>query len=156
MDFSDYVAARRPGLVRAVVLMGCSLADAEDIVQAALIKCYRNWHKVQRADVPEGYVYRTVMNTLADAKRRKWNGELPTEDVPEDAIDTDASTGITVRRALATMPHAQREVLVLRYYADLSEREIADILRVAPGTVKSRASRGLATLATLLRSPDAH
>ncbi|MFT4287095.1 SigE family RNA polymerase sigma factor [Nocardioides sp.] len=154
MEFSDYVAARRTALVRTVVLLGCPRPDAEDIVQTALLKCYRHWRRVQRADRPEAYVHRVLVNTLTDARARRWHGELPTETLPDSGHEPDLSTGLAVRRVLATMDRAQREVLVLRYYADLSEREIADILRIAPGTVKSRAARGLAALAADLRSPD--
>lgn len=156
MDFSEFVAARRPALVRSVTLMGCPLPEAEDVVQTALLKCYRQWRRIQRAQAPEAYVYRVVVTTLTDARTRRWNGEVPTEELPETSHDVDATTGIAVRRALASMPVPQREVIVLRYYADLSEREIADILRIPPGTVKSRATRGLAALSALLRSPDAH
>ncbi|WGX95379.1 SigE family RNA polymerase sigma factor [Nocardioides sp. L-11A] len=156
MEFAEFVVTRRPALVRAVVLMGSPLADAEDIVQSALTTCYRHWTKVRRAGSPEAYVYRILVNTRASTWRRKWRGELPTDDLPDGITDPDLTTGIAVRQALAAMPAAQREVLVLRYYADLTEREIADVLRIAPGTVKSRAARGLAALATTLRSPDAH
>ncbi|WP_436699938.1 SigE family RNA polymerase sigma factor [Nocardioides sp. BYT-33-1] len=156
MEFAEFVATRRPALVRAVVLMGSPLADAEDIVQSALTTCYRHWAKVARAASPEAYVYRILVNTRTSAWRRRWRGELPSDDLPEGVTDADLTTGIAVREALASMPAAQREVLVLRYYADLSEREIAEILRIPPGTVKSRAARGLAALATTLRSPDAH
>ncbi len=156
MEFDEYVAARRTALVRAVVLMGSPLADAEDIVQIALTKCYRHWSKVQRASSPDAYVYRILVTTRASAWRRRWRGELPTEELPDEAVEADLTTGIAVRQALAAMPAVQRDVLVLRYYADLPEREIADILRIAPGTVKSRAARGLVALATMLRSPDAH
>ncbi|QLQ10310.1 MAG: SigE family RNA polymerase sigma factor [Nocardioidaceae bacterium] len=157
MEFSEYVAARRPALVRTVVLLGCPQPDAEDVVQTALTKCLRHWRRVQRADRPEAYVHRVLVNTLADARKRRWNGELPTQTLPDAGHEADVTTGIAVRQALAAMDSGQREVLVLRYYADLSEREIADLLGIAPGTVKSRASRGLATLSanlTNLRSPD--
>lgn len=156
MEFSEYVAARRTALVRSIVLLGCPQPDAEDIVQAALLKAYRHWRKVQRADRPESYVYKILLTTLADVRARAWNAETPTETLPEGATEADLSVGLTVRRALAAMPTEQRHVLVLRYYADLTEREIADLLAIAPGTVKSRAARGLAALATQLRSPDAH
>lgn len=156
MDFTDYVAARRTALVRSTVLLGCPQPDAEDIVQTALLKCFRHWRKVQRADRPEAYVYRVLLTTLTDARSRRWTGELPTAELPEGIVDADPSVGVAVRRALAGMPTEQRHVLVLRYYADLTEREIADLLDIAPGTVKSRAARGLAALATELRSPDAH
>ena len=148
MDFDEYVAARRPTLVRTAVLLGCPESDAEDVVQTALLRCYRSWRRVVRARQPEAYVYRVLVNALHDARARRWNGELPTERIPDHpAADTDLNTGLAVRRALAAMSTEHREVLVLRYYADLSERETADVLGIPPGTAKSRTARALAALA---------
>lgn len=156
MDFTEYVAARRTRLVRTTVLLGCPPADAEDVVQSALLRCYRAWDKVTRADNPDGYVHRVLVNVLHDARSRRWNGEVPTEQLPDAAEHADTTTGIAVRRALAGMSREHREVLVLRFYADLSERDTALALGVAPGTVKSRTSRALAALSPLVGSPDAH
>jgi RNA polymerase sigma-70 factor (sigma-E family) len=148
MDFSEYVAARRTALVRAAVLLGCPQPDAEDVVQSALLRCYRSWRRVQRADNPEAYIYRVLVNTLAGARGRRWVGEVPAERLPEPPPDHgDLTTGLAVRHALDAMTREHREVLVLRYYADLSEREIADTLGIPPGTVKSRTARALAALA---------
>lgn len=155
MDFSTYVAQRRPRLVRTAVLLGCPSADAEDIVQSALLKCYRSWRKVVRADHPDAYVHRILVTTLYDARNRRWNGELPTEELPELAgADPEWAEGIAVRRALGVMSPGHREVLVLRYFADLSERDTALALGVAPGTVKSRTSRALAALAPLVAAEE--
>jgi RNA polymerase sigma-70 factor (sigma-E family) len=158
VDFAEYVAARRTALVRAVVLLGCPVSDAEDVVQTALLKCHRSWRRVQRAEHAEAYVFRVVVNTYRDARSRRWTGEVPTDDLPEASAEIDTVTGLEVRRALATLSHGQREVLVLRYFADLSEAETARVLGVAPGTVKSRASRAIASLSVHpgLRSLDAH
>lgn len=157
MDFDEYVAARRARLVRTAVLLGCPQADAEDVVQIALLKCYRSWQKVNRADRPDAYVHRVLVNTFADARARRWNGELPTDELPESAVaDTDWVAGIAVRRALAAMNPHQREVLVLRFYADLSERDTAAVLGIPPGTVKSRISRALKALTPLVGSTDDH
>jgi RNA polymerase sigma-70 factor (sigma-E family) len=163
MEFAEYVEARRTGLVRAVVLLGCPLADAEDIVQTALLRAYRHWRKVERASQPDAYVYAIVLNTLRDARRRRWNGELPTADLPEIPIEQDATIGLAVRRALAGLSEDHRAVLVLRYYAGLSEQETARALRIAPGTVKSRTSRAIAALSADPNlaeeaddAPDAH
>jgi RNA polymerase sigma-70 factor (sigma-E family) len=148
MEFSEYVAARRTGLVRAAVLMGCPPPDAEDVVQAALLRCFRAWRKVERADNPDAYVYRVLVNTLASSRSRRWTGELPTERLPEPPPEAvDLTTGLAVRRALEAMSREHREVLVLRYFADLSERETAEALSIPPGTVKSRTARALAALA---------
>lgn len=157
MDFSAYVADRRTRLVRTAVLLGCPRADAEDVVQAALLKCYRSWRRVSRADHPDAYVHRVLVTTLADFRARRWHGELPTAELPEpDPADDSAwASGIAVRRSLAQMSAEHREVLVLRFFADLSERDTAAALGLAPGTVKSRTSRALKALAPLVEAPDA-
>ena len=149
MEFSEYVAARRATLVRSAVLLGCPSADAEDLVQTALLKAYRSWSRVARADHPDAYVYRILVNALHDQRARRWHGERPTAEVPEPEpfAGADPTTGLAVRRALAAMSKEHREVLVLRYYADLSEADIARALDIAPGTVKSRAARALVLLA---------
>ena len=147
MEFDEFVAARRTALVRSVVLLGCPESDVEDVVQTTLLRCFRHWRRVQRADRPDAYIYRVLVNTLRDAHARRWRGETPTADLPEAAIDPDHATGLAVRAALAQMPREQREVLVLRYYADLSESDIASVLGVAPGRVKSGAARALTALA---------
>ncbi|WP_435746178.1 SigE family RNA polymerase sigma factor [Nocardioides sp. SYSU DS0663] len=148
MDFDEYVAARRVALVRAAVLLGCPIVDAEDLVQTALLKCYRSWRKVQRADRPEAYVHRILVNTWRDARARRWHGEVPTDELPEPALpDADLAGGATVRAALAGMSVEHREVLVLRYWADLSEADTASALGLPAGTVKSRTARALAALA---------
>lgn len=156
MDFTTYVAERRARLVRTTVLLGCPRADAEDVVQAALLKCYRSWRRVARADHPDAYVHRVLVTTLADVRARRWNGELPTEALPDHPTNTDAETwagGVAVRRALADLSLEHREVLVLRFFADLSERDTAAALGIAAGTVKSRTSRALAALAPLVEAP---
>lgn len=146
MDFEEYVAARRPRLVRTVVLLGCPERDSEDIVQSALAKCLRSWRRVSRADNPDAYVNRVLVNTLRDARARRWNGEFPTETLPEDTADPIDLEGLVVRRALGTLSAEHREVLVLRFFADLSERQTAEAIHVAPGTVKSRTARAIAAL----------
>lgn len=147
MEFHEYVAARRTSLLRSAVLLGCPEADAEDLVQTTLLKAFRSWRRVSRADRPEAYVYRILVNALHDARGRRWRGERPTAELPDPGLEVDLTTGLAVRRALAAMSKEHREVLVLRYYADLSEADIAHALGIAPGTVKSRAARGLEALA---------
>lgn len=146
VDFEAYVASRRPALVRSAVLLGCTVDDAEDLVQVALTRCFRHWRKVSAADRPDAYVYRVLVNALRDRRARRWNDELATERLPETSIEVDPTSGLAVRAALAALSKAHREVLVLRFYADLSERDTARVLGVAPGTVKSRSARALAAL----------
>ncbi|GAB2640809.1 SigE family RNA polymerase sigma factor [Kribbella swartbergensis] len=159
-DFSEYVAARWPGLVRSAVLLGCSHAEAEDLVQSALERCLLKWGKVQAAEDRDAYVHRVLINTFVSGRRRRWTGEKPTATVPEYA-DTDQTAGVdhtagvddtdAIMRALDRLPTDQRTAVVLRYYAHLSEQQMAAVLDVAAGTVKSRLSRAVKALA---QDPD--
>jgi RNA polymerase sigma-70 factor (sigma-E family) len=146
VDFDAYVVRSRPGLVRSAVLLGCAIDDAEDLVQVTLTRCYRHWRKVAAADRPDAYVFRILVNVLRDRQARRWNDELPTERLPETAVDADPTSGLAVRAALAGLSKEHRDVLVLRYYSDLSERETAKVLGIPAGTVKSRTARALAAL----------
>jgi RNA polymerase sigma-70 factor (sigma-E family) len=150
-DFSQYAGAYWPILLRSAVLLGCSLHEAEDLVQVTLLRCFVSWGKVTRAVDRDAYVYRILVNCHRDSRRRRWWGEKPSADVPEavqdagtDRVDaTDA-----VDRALSGLSQAHRDVVVLRFYAHLGERQIADVLKIPPGTVKSRLSRALQHLSS--------
>ncbi len=148
-EFGEYVAARWPRLVRAAVLLGCTPHEAEDVVQTALTRCLVKWSKVSRADDRDAYVHRILVNTFIDSRRRMWRHEVPTEQLPEAALP-DAATAtidaVGLDRALAALGKDQRIAIVLRYYLDLTEAQMATVLGVAPGTVKSRVSRALTAL----------
>ena len=150
--FSEYAAVRWRRLVRAGVLLGCDLPEAEDLAQQTLLRCYLKWHQVVRADDRDAYVARVQLNLLRQSRRRRWWGERP-GDLPElpdlpAAGETDrVDDADAVSRALAKLPEAQRQAIVLRYYLHLSEQQIAAAAGVAPGTVKSRLSRAMTTLA---------
>ena len=153
MDITAFVAARRPELVRAAVLMGARQSDAEDLVQITLMKCHKNWHKVSAAAEPLAYVYGILINSLRTAKSRRSGSEIPVDDlelIDADAISMsmdDLHAGLAVRAALHAQSRQHREVIVLRYYVDLSEQQTADVLGIPSGTVKSRTARALAALA---------
>lgn len=150
-DFSAFAGARWGALVRSAIVLGCTLDEAHDLAQTTLLKCFTGWRKVQRADDRDAYVYRILLNSYRDSRRRRWWGERPTEVLPEDGgPDVTAQVDATdaVRRALGDLSKVNREVVVLRYYAHLSEQQAAEILGVPPGTVKSRLSRALTQLAT--------
>jgi RNA polymerase sigma-70 factor (sigma-E family) len=150
-DYLGFVVARYRTLVRAAVLVGCRPQDAEDAVQDALVRCYVAWPRVNAADDRDAYVYRILVNSIFRGWRRRWRGERPSSEMPEPDPAEDVATGVSlthpVRVALARLGREQREVLVLRYFADLSEAQIAQVLDIAPGTVKSRAARAIAALA---------
>ena len=149
-DFSAYVTARWTTLVRSAVFLGCSLEEAQDLVQTTLMKSYVAWAKVSRADDRDGYVYRVLLNALRDSRRRRWWGERPTEVLPESHTQdatTDVDVADAVHRALDSLDPAFRDVVVLRYFANLGEQQTATALRIPVGTVKSRLSRALRQLA---------
>lgn len=149
-DFSEFVAARWAGLVRSAVLLGCSLPEAEDLVQTALERCLLKWEKVRVAEDRNAYVHRVLINQFISARRRRWTGERPAAVLPEQG-GLDQTIGVddsdAVMRALDRLTREQRAAVVLRYYAHLSEQQMASVLGVASGTVKSRLARALKTLA---------
>ncbi len=149
-EFAEYARDNWGTLVRAAVFLGCSVSEAEDLTQTTLVRCYTSWDRVSNADNREAYVYRMLRNCLRDSKRRRWWGERPTEHVP-DAASPDRThqvdTADAVHRALDGLSRINREVVVLRYFVQLTEQQTADVLEVPAGTVKSRLSRALAQLA---------
>lgn len=148
-EFDEFVRTRYDRLCRTAYLLCGDWQHAEDLVQTALAKAYVA-HRRGRVDSLEPYVHRTLVTTRASFWRRRWHGEVATATLPDTATTTDAYDAADRRAqvlaALATLPRTQRDVLVLRYFADCSEADTARALGCSPGTVKSRASRALATL----------
>ncbi len=149
--FEEFVAARRRALLRTAYLLTGSHADAEDLVQTALVKTVPQWKRI--ADRPEPFVRQVLAReSVSRWRRRRWR-EAPTDDVPEPpGTGPDLAERETLRQALAALAPRQRAVIVLRYYEDLTEKETASVLDIAVGTVKSQARDALARLRTLL--PD--
>ena len=149
-DYAAYVSARWVSLVRSAVLLGCPYQEAEDIVQTALIRCYRSWDRVAKASDPDAYVYKVLVNCLAKSRKRRWSGEEPTADLP-DSVAPDNTAGVALNHALSAalgrLSPQHRAVLVLRYAADMSEQQVAEALGIPVGTVKSRLSRAIAACA---------
>ncbi|MFC4063188.1 SigE family RNA polymerase sigma factor [Planomonospora corallina] len=146
-DFERYVEQRSARLLRTAYLLCRDWGTAEDLLQTALAKAWFAWRRV--GENPDPYVYRILANTHATWWRRKWRGEVPTETLPEEAgRDPAAELGVRdeVRTVLAALPRRQRAVLVLRYFADLPDAEIAGILGCSVATVRSQAARALAKL----------
>jgi RNA polymerase sigma-70 factor (sigma-E family) len=148
-SFEEFVTARRPALLRTAYLLTGSHHDAEDLVQTALLKVVPKWRKI--ADNPEPYV-RMVLSreSISRWRRRRWR-ELTTDAVPDTAAaDVPAAGDEQLRRGLLALSPRQRAVIVLRYYEDLTERQTAERLGIALGTVKSHARDGLARLRELV------
>lgn len=148
-EFAAYMGARQPALLRTAYLLTGDLAGAEDLLQQALAKLYLSWDKVREREALDGYVRRIMVNEHTSLWRRAWKRrERSTDEVPETgAADAyDDGTRDQLWAFVQTLPPRQRAVIVLRYYEDLSEAEIARTLGVSVGTVKSQASRALAAL----------
>lgn len=145
--FEEYVATRGRALWRSAWLLTGDAQRAEDLVQTALVKCWRRWDKIAADGAVDGYVRRTLVTTFIDWRRRRWTGEVRTADLPDDwSADADLSARHDVLSALALLPRGQRAVIVLRFYDDLTEAQTAEALGVSVGTVKSQTARALSTL----------
>lgn len=148
--FNEFVVARSTRLLRTAYLLTQDWALAEDLVQAALVKAWSAWLRIEGD--PEAYVRRILVNTHASWWRRRWRSELPSDVLPEPPPTGDGDPHGRLHErdqlwsALHRLPVRQRTVLVLRYFEDLSETEIADVMGCSLGTVKSQASRALAKL----------
>ncbi|QBX54946.1 SigE family RNA polymerase sigma factor [Nocardioides seonyuensis] len=156
-DFVAYVDARGATLLRiARLLTAGDRHAAEDLVQTTLEKAYVAWPRIKRHDTQDAYVRSIMTRSAIDrTRRRQRRGEVLTDTVPESAHAPDGpEERDAVWSVLAALSARQRAVLVLRYYEDLSEAQIADALGCSPGTVKAHASRGVALMRELLADPS--
>jgi RNA polymerase sigma-70 factor (sigma-E family) len=143
------------GLVRLAVLLVRDQGTAEDVVQDAFVALHRRWDRLEDRDLALAYLRTCVVNGSRSVLRhRSVVARHPASPAP-DAPGADTGVLATEQRrvvldALAALPRRQREVLALRYYLDLPERGIAELLGISQGAVKSHASRGAARLRQLL------
>ncbi|MFE5026912.1 SigE family RNA polymerase sigma factor [Streptomyces sp. NPDC056656] len=148
--FTAYVQERRASLYATAYHLTGDRFEAEDLLQSALFSTYRAWDRISDKAAVGGYLRRTMTNLHISAWRRRKLNEYPTEELPETAGDTDAMRGTELRavlwQALARLPELQRTMLVLRYYEGRTDPEIADILDISVGTVKSSIWRSLRRL----------
>jgi RNA polymerase sigma-70 factor (sigma-E family) len=151
LGFGEYVATRSRALLRTAYLLTGNTADAEDLVQAALAKTYLAWDRIEDRSALDGYVRRAIVNTHISWWRRRRVEEYPTDDIPDQAVaDHSIASDLqeSLRRAIDRLPQRMRAALVLRYYEDMTEAEVAEVLGVSLGTVKSTVSRAVAKLRT--------
>ena len=153
-DFDRFVADHGNGLLRTAYLMVGDLHDAEDLVQETLFKVASKWPRVSVMENPVAYTRRTLVNLAlhGSSKRSRNRAELratPPAETATDAAHLDIHDELF--DALAALPPRQRAALVLRYFLDLPEAEVAAALRCSLGTVKSSTSRGLKRLEEKLR-----
>lgn len=157
MRCEQFVVDEHPALLRAALLLTGDQMAAQDLVQETLVRVLLQWRKVARADSPQAYTRRILLNTFLGGRRRSWHGEVPHDRLPEaptasayDAVD-DADL---LRRALRALAPRQRAAVVLRHYEGRSEAETAQLLGCSAGTVKSLTSRGLANLRSQLGTQE--
>lgn len=152
-EFEAYVRARTPALLRAAYLLTGDMHLAEDLVNDALIRTHQVWHRLWDGS-PEAYT-RKIMYHLQISwwRRRKRSPERLTDVPPEPGVNSwpvdeqaRAVTRLALQDALSRLGARQRAVLVLRYFEDLSESEVAELLGVTVGTVKSQHAKALARL----------
>lgn len=151
-DFTAFVTAQGSRLLRLAELITGDPHRAADLTQTALERAYLRWHRIE-ADDPTAYVRRIIVNSYRDWWRLRRNHEVSVESVPErpepwDLAERQAQQDV-VAAGLRTLTRRERQVVVLRFYSDLSEAAIAEELRIAPGTVKSCLSRALRRLRSL-------
>jgi RNA polymerase sigma-70 factor (sigma-E family) len=160
-SFDEFVRAHAGGLLRTACLITWDDSEAEDLVQECLLRVSTRWRRVQGMEMPLAYARRILVNlALAGGDRRyRRRGELggafdganaDRVDLNAEALPCALSDRAELIDALGCLTTQQRTVLVLRYFEDLSEAQVAELLGCSAGTVKSSASRGVARLRALL------
>ncbi|MFI9558811.1 SigE family RNA polymerase sigma factor [Nonomuraea endophytica] len=147
-EFREYVTSRGPALLRTAHQLTGHACDAEDLLQSALAKTYLAWDRIQDRGSLDGYVRRAMVNINISQWRRRKLEEYPSDELPETFSEAEACGEVHVRleQALDQLPARMREAIVLRYYEDMSEPDIARALGISVGTVKSTVSRAMAKL----------
>ena len=160
VTFENFVAARGGALLRFSVMLTGDRHRAEDLVQTVLARVYgRRWERIAAMARPEAYLKRMLVNEHLRWWRRRSSQESPAA-APHHLTPAqpDAQGAVAARDAawelLRRLPSRQRAVLVLRYYEDLSDAQIAEVLGCRPATVRSQATRALATLRAALPAID--
>jgi RNA polymerase sigma-70 factor (sigma-E family) len=150
-DFAEFAAAASPRLLRAAYLLCGNPHTAEDLAQTTLTKVFASWRRISRQDAVHAYATRTLVNTYLCDKRRKSSREVITSQLPEPAIEPPGpELRMVMLDALATLPPRSRVIVVMRYWADMSVEEVAQLLGCSAGNVKSQSSRALDKLRGVL------
>jgi RNA polymerase sigma-70 factor (sigma-E family) len=156
-EFDGFVRGHAPRLIRSAWLLVGEWPAAEDLVQTALERTWPKWAKLADDGQRLAYVHRVITTSYLRTRRRKWVGEIPTEDVPQPTVPDDsdaAETHAELLGAIRKLPPRQRAVIALRYLADLTEAQTAAAMRCSLGTVKRYTSRALETLRADARLAD--
>jgi RNA polymerase sigma-70 factor (sigma-E family) len=160
MTFDEFVALRLGALLRYATVVTCDPHLAEDITQEVLLRAQARWAGIVRMDQPEAYVKRMVLNEFLSWRRRRAARTVPMSAEGLDAAagpQSDPTAAVDERddlvRRIASLPPKQRAVVALRYFDNRTDEEIADLLDCAVGTVRSHASRALASLRGAITGP---
>jgi RNA polymerase sigma-70 factor (sigma-E family) len=147
-SFAEFVRQRSHRLLRMAYLLTRDWAYAEDLLQNALVRAWSAWSRIE-AD-PEPYVRRVLINSYFSWWRRRWrHAEHPVARLPDRPAADETALADERQRvwvAMGRLPRRQRAVLVLRYFEDMTETQVAGVLGISVGTVKSQANRALAKL----------
>lgn len=159
-SFEEYVVASSGRLVRFGYLLCGDRYLAEDLVQDVLARAHRHWRRVE-AEHPDAYLRTALVRAYLSWRRRRVSTERVLAQTPEPGTSTadfaqELASRDEVWKMLATLPKAQRAVMVLRFYEDLDDRRIAEVLGCAPATVRVHASRALGSLRAGLSRPLNH
>ena len=148
--FGEYVRSRSQALLRAAQAMTGNRADAEDLLQATFVKAYQSWERIDDPAALDTYVRRVMTNTHISGWRKRRVDEYPTDELPDSPSAEDATRDSDLRdvvqRAIDRLPRQMRAAVMLRYYDDMTEPEVAAALGVSVGTVKSTVARAVAKL----------
>jgi len=153
--FDEFVNTRGPALLRFAYLLTGNAHQAEDLVQEALAKSHPRWDKIEQYEVPEAYVRKAVLRLYLSWRRRRSSTEVVVATMHDSmAVSMDETDRIAVReqlwQLLVKLPRMQRAVLVLRYFEDRDDDDIAGLLGCARATVRVHAARGLQRLRAAL------
>lgn len=160
MTFDEFVAARMGALVRYTAVITCDSHLAEDILQDVLVKAQARWSRIARTEAPEWYVRRMILNEFLSWRRRWAARQIPLSNAELD--DTMSGVGDetalvdqrdALLRVIASLPPKQRAAVALRFYEDLPDSEIAELLGCRAVTVRSHISRALSSMRMALSFP---
>jgi RNA polymerase sigma-70 factor (sigma-E family) len=158
-DFVEFAAASREWLRRTAYVLCGDWHRASDITQEALIRVYVAWPRLENKGGLAAYARRAVVSVVIDQSRQRSSTEVPAMAAEAAPVAPDLAGEVAdrqaVRQALARLPQRRRACVVLRYFEELSVAEVAALLGISEGTVKSQTSRGLASLRTMLED-EAH
>ncbi len=158
-DFAAFVAQRSAALFRSAYVLTGSQDSAQELLQEALVRACGRWRRVSEADSPEAYVHRIMIN-LANDRWRRWRRTAPVQDLADRPVPGDEYGRVDTRdqiiRALHRLPMGMRTVIVLHYFHDMSDTQIAATMGISPGTARSQLARGLRKLRDQLPQRPLH